>query len=131
MTTGAVTDPAPHAERDPRTMLPPPMPFPPQRWQCSVCVSLAYAWEAAHEAEIQAAIRKAAEQGLPPGMAARLLPPGVLKTMPPVTEAVTLVTLPDLGLTLVCAAHVPAPPDPGRRPLLVATPGMSMTGLGL
>lgn len=104
--------------------------IPPQRWQCAVCVSGRRAWEAAHHDEIKAAVAEAAARGAP-HMAARLLPPELFKTMPPVMEAVTLATLPGAGTAAVCAGHCPVIGDGSRRPLLVAAAGMSMNGQGL
>lgn len=92
-----------------------------------MCVSITKAWQLAHQPEIAAAqARAAAEQ--PPRPPAAYLDPGLVMSMPPQYDAITMATIPQHGPALVCYLHCPDVPDastPARRPFLIAQAGMN------
>jgi hypothetical protein len=110
---------------------------------CSKCLAARIAWEAAHTAEMEAAFTAAAVAAgiLAPGGALDKADPrlgqldigphlpdhlklgsGTPHEMPPLLDAVTIAAGDE-----VCALHLPGvPQQPGRRQILVATPGMNV-----
>jgi hypothetical protein len=111
---------------------------------CAPCLTARIAWNAAHEADIQAALTsaalaagiieggelpmgdpQAARLNIAPYLPARLRPGAGPDAMPPLEQSVTTA-----GGTEVCPGHLPdAPQRAGRRPLLIPGTGLSVATL--
>jgi hypothetical protein len=104
-------------------------PQPPQRWQCALCLGLRRAWEEANRPALEAAqaqMMAAMGNGGPPPDPRAFLGDKLIASMPQVSEAVTMATIPNTGPCYVCPAHVPLASDGARRPLLAATAGLNL-----
>lgn len=99
------------------------MPMPAQSRFCAVCIATLAAWEATHQAEVQAmteAMRAAAAEGRPVAPASAV-PDGMPRLQPSVTS---------VGGTEYCLGHVPGMQGaPGRGGLLVAQGALSPTAM--
>lgn len=121
--TAAPDQMAPRA-MDPAAMAAARQAMMPQRWQCAVCVSSRRSWELARQDIIMAAVEQAKAAGVPSPL--QFLPPDLVAEIPPVSEAVTMATVPSHGPAAVCLAHAPVIADGTRQPLLVATAGLNL-----
>ena len=99
----------------------PPVPQGPQKWQCALCLASYLAWQEQNRPALEQAmadVKARIEAGnFDPQDGSQL--PEAIRQPPPVYDAVTMTTVPNLGPALVCTGHVT--PAASGSSLLIAT----------